>query len=78
MLIVQIAQKLKTIYNMRTGGGKMKEIRRKLDTMPADMRFWIDETKNKLCHATGYEVCSGDPENPANWWNEYVDNDGFT
>lgn len=27
-------------------------------------------------HATGFEVCFGDPDNLADWWNEYEDADG--
>lgn len=48
-------------------------MRRRLDVMPFDMSFDGGFT---LCHATGYEVCLGDPDNPADWWNEYEDIDG--
>lgn len=43
--------------------------------MPFDKRF---DTANgdELCHATGYEVCNGNPENPADWWEEYIDSNG--
>ena len=53
----------------------MKILRRKLEEMPFDKRFEVEMT-GELCHATGYEVCVGDPENPADWWNEYIDSDG--
>jgi len=46
----------------------MKETgRRELETMPFD--------KNGM-HGTGYEVCHGDPSDPADWWDEYEDDDG--
>ena len=45
--------------------------RKKLNKMPFDMRFG-----NELCHATGYEVCLGDANNPADWWYEYERADG--
>jgi len=47
------------------------EMRRELVEMPFDMDFG-----GELCHATGDEVCLGDPSNPADWWNEYIDQDG--
>lgn len=49
--------------------------RRKLEDMPYDKVF---ETSNgeEFCHATGCEVCDGDVNNPADWWNEYKDSDG--
>lgn len=52
-------------------------MRRELETMPFDKAF---ETKNgvELCHATGFEVCLGNPKNPADWWNEYEDSTGET
>ena len=49
----------------------MKEMRRELVEMPFDMDFG-----GELCHATGDEVCLGDQSNPADWWNEYIDQDG--
>lgn len=49
---------------------------RRLDYMPFDKMFWVTENRQELCHATGVEVCFGDPENPADWWNEYIDSDG--
>lgn len=54
-----------------------KTMRRKLATMPFDKAF---ETENgeELYHATGYEVCLGNPKNPADWWNEYEDSTGET
>ena len=48
---------------------------RKLDTMPFDMAFNTGNGE-ELCHATGKEVCFGDPSNPADWWNEYQDSTG--
>lgn len=51
------------------------EKRRKLDTMPFNKRFEIDGNWT-LCCATGYEVCDGNPDDPADWWNEYVSPDG--
>lgn len=53
----------------------MNELRRELDTMPFDKVF-ITENGNELCHATGYEVCDGNPKNSADWWNEYTDSEG--
>ena len=47
------------------------EMRRELAEMPCDKRFG-----NELCHATGYEVCHGNPQNLADWWNEFEDSDG--
>ena len=46
-------------------------MRRQLEEMPIDHEF-----EGVLCHATGYEVCDGDPDNPGDWWNEYADRDG--
>lgn len=48
-------------------------MRRKLDEMPFDRSF---DGGFSLCHATGYEVCLGNPDNPADWWNEYEDSEG--
>ena len=50
-----------------------KDYRRELETMPFDHDFG-----GTLCKATGWEVCfaGDDPEDPANWWNEYVSPDG--
>lgn len=41
--------------------------RRELEVMPHDRNG---------CHATGYEVCFGDVNNPADWWDEFEDKDG--
>lgn len=51
----------------------MKDYRRKLESMPFDHDFG-----GTLCKATGFEACfaGDDPEDPANWWNEYVSPDG--
>lgn len=46
-------------------------MRRELDIMPYDKEF-----DGELCSATGDEVCFGNPENPADWWNEYEDAEG--
>lgn len=53
----------------------MSKTRRELDFTPFDKSFTVNGNE-ELCHATGYEVCTGDPGNPADWWNEYVDSDG--
>ena len=53
----------------------MKEFRRRLENMPFDKAFEIDGNV-ELCHATGDEVCLGDPDNPSDWWNEYIDSNG--
>jgi len=54
-------------------------MKRKLNAMPFDKRFEIDGNE-ELCHATGFEVCFGDVlgdvEDPADWWNEYIDSNG--
>lgn len=51
--------------------------RRKLEEMPFDKRFGdCMGAGGELCHATGYEVCLGDVNNPADWWNEYERADG--
>lgn len=52
-----------------------KEMRRELERMPFDKAFTFERNET-LCHATGYEVCLGDPDNAADWWNEYVLPDG--
>ena len=44
-----------------------ERIERELETIPFDI---------KGMHATGYEVCLGDPSDPADWWLEYEDADG--
>ena len=49
--------------------------RRELDQMPFDKVFEY-EGNETLFHATGYEVCLGDPGKLADWWNEYVSPDG--
>ena len=54
--------------------GKM-EYRRELETMPFDKMFEVGGNQ-ELCHATGYEVCLGDPADQSDWWNEYVDSTG--
>lgn len=52
-----------------------KEMRRELERMPFDKVFTFERNET-FCHATGYEVCLGDPDNAADWWNEYVLPDG--
>lgn len=49
---------------------------RKLKNMPYAMTFETGSGNEELCNATGYEVCFGDPLNPADWWNEYTDSEG--
>lgn len=41
--------------------------------MPFDKAFVTASGNEELCHATGYEVCMGDPNCRADWWNEYED-----
>ena len=50
-------------------------MRRELERMPFDKMFTFERNET-LCHATGYEVCLGDPDNAWDWWNEYVLPDG--
>ena len=50
---------------------------RALTYMPMDKVFELDGTET-LCHATGYEVCFGNPRDLSDWWNEYVSPDGET
>ena len=54
----------------------MEELRRELKTMPFDKAFVVENGNEELCHATGYEICDGNPENQADWWNEYEDSEG--
>ena len=49
---------------------------RRLEKMPFDKMFITENGNQELCHATGYEVCDGNPKNPSDWWNEYEDDDG--
>lgn len=51
------------------------EMCRELDKMPFDKVFEYNGNEC-LCHATGLEVCLGDPYNACDWWNEYVLPDG--
>ena len=41
---------------------------------PFDKAFIVDGNET-LCHATGYEVCFGDPRDPGAWMAEYEDPD---
>ena len=52
-----------------------KELIRELKEMPFDKVF---ETENgrEFCHATGLEICFGNPNKPSDWWNEYEDSEG--
>lgn len=59
-----------------TGVTEIRETRRELDSMPFDKMFETASGQQVLCHATGYEVCMGDPDNLADWWNEYQTADG--
>lgn len=52
-----------------------KELRRELEEMPIDKVFFT-ENGEELCHATGFEVCNGNPNDPSDWWNEYEDSEG--
>lgn len=45
--------------------------RRKLNEMAYDKTF-----DGENCHATGYEVCLGNINNPGDWWVEYIDSKG--
>ena len=54
----------------------MNELRRKLKEMPFDKVFKTESGNKEFCHATGYEVCEGNPDNIADWWNEYKDSEG--
>ena len=47
-----------------------------LETMPYAHGFYVDGGNYELCNATGYCVCLGDVNNPADWWDEFVSNDG--
>ena len=51
------------------------EMIRELAEMPFDKVFTDIDGRQINCHATGYEVCLGNPEEPGDWWNEYVDPD---
>ena len=53
----------------------MSELRRELENMPFDKSFTVDGNE-QLCHATGFEVCWDNPDNPADWWEEFVDYNG--
>ena len=50
-------------------------MKRELDAMPFDKEFYTGNGR-ELCHATGMEVCFENPDNPADWWNEYEDSTG--
>ena len=56
----------------------MIKFEKELKVMPFDMMFEVSEGRQELCHATGIEVCFdwGNPNDPADWWNEYQDSDG--
>lgn len=41
---------------------RKEEMRRELETMPFDKAFTTESGNEELCHATGYEVCLGDPD----------------
>ena len=49
---------------------------RVLKVIPFDKAFYLEDGRQELCHATGIEVCMGNPANLADWWNEYVDSNG--
>lgn len=46
-------------------------MRRPLDEMPSDHRFFIEGGREELCHATGDSVLID-----GEWWNEYIDTTG--
>lgn len=52
------------------------ELRRELPQMPYDHVFETENGNEELCHATGYEVCLGNPDNLQDWWLEYTDREG--
>ncbi len=51
--------------------GEIEMKRRKLNEMAYDKTF-----DGENCHATGYEVCLGNINNPGDWWVEYIDSKG--
>ena len=51
-------------------------MRRELETMPFAKAFETENGNEELCNATGFEECFGNPNEPADWWNEYEDSDG--
>ena len=65
------------LKNLTNRGGaarpprKGEKMRRELAEMPFDREF-----DGISCHATGFEVCDGNPLNPADLWNEYTDTEG--
>lgn len=55
----------------------MNELRRKLNKMPFDRKFGgYMGADGTWYHATGYEVCFDNPNEPGNWWNEYINDNG--
>lgn len=52
------------------------QLRRALPQMPFDHVFETENGNEELCHATGFEVCLGDPSNCQDWWFEYTDREG--
>ena len=48
---------------------------RKLEIIPYDKVFFTDKGE-ELCHATGIEICTGNPDAPEDWRNEYIDSSG--
>lgn len=53
----------------------MEMMRRELEEMPFDKAFDVNGNE-QLCPATGWQVCFGNPSEPADWWNEYEDSEG--
>lgn len=51
-------------------------LRRALPQMPFDHVFETPSGNEELCHATGFEVCFGDPDSYQDWWFEYTDREG--
>lgn len=50
--------------------------RRELSEMTFDKAFVTGNGNEELCSATGFEVCMGNTDDPADWWNEYEDSEG--
>ena len=72
-----LARALSILLSERTGldikvkAEKRKEMKETGRILLEDMPLDRDG-----CHATGYCVCLGNPSDPADWWNEYEDEDG--
>ena len=60
----------------KTNQTATEPLRRALPQMPYDHAFETSSGNEELCHATGYEVCMGNPDNCQDWWFEYTDKEG--